>query len=128
MSALRRAKKHLPASSGVKFWIDEQLPPATCLWLAESHAVEAATLEMLGLLSSPDDAIFTLLRQPGNVIVTKDDDFIDLVGRLGPPPQVLWVTCGNVTNRALRELFAAAFPVALELLRSGEPIVEVRRK
>jgi len=52
-------------------------------------------------------------------------DFVDLVTRLGPPPQVPWVTCGNVTNRRLREHFLATFPNARKLLEAGDPIVEI---
>lgn len=59
------------------------------------------------------------------VIMTKDSDFIDLVCRLGTPPQILWLTCGNVTNRNLRQLLIATLPDALEQLRQGEMIVEI---
>ena len=38
----------------------------------------------------------------GNVIVlTKDSDFVQLLERRGPPPQVVWLTCGNTSNLAL---------------------------
>ncbi len=59
------------------------------------------------------------------VIMTKDSDFIDLVCRLGTPPQILWLTCGNVTNRNLRKLLTATLPNALELLLQGDAIVEI---
>ncbi len=42
--------------------------------------------------------------------MTKDSDFVDLVCRLGTPPQIIWLTCGNVTNRNLRRIMAIAFP------------------
>jgi predicted nuclease of predicted toxin-antitoxin system len=58
--------------------------------------------------------------------MTKDEDFIDIAARLGPPPQVLWMTCGNVTNRVLKPLLERALPEALRLLEAGEPIVEIR--
>jgi predicted nuclease of predicted toxin-antitoxin system len=61
------------------------------------------------------------------VIVSKDEDFTDIVVRLGPPPQVLWVTCGKVTNRALRTVLGESLQSALELLQNGEPIVEIGR-
>ncbi len=53
--------------------------------------------------------------------MTKDIDFVDRLQRLGPPPQVIWITTGNVSNRALRELISAAWPRAVDLLRAGEP-------
>ena len=40
-------------------------------------------------------------------------------------PQILWLTCGNVTNRNLRRLLTATLPDALEILLQGEAIVEI---
>ncbi|MEH2436534.1 MAG: DUF5615 family PIN-like protein [Nostoc sp.] len=57
--------------------------------------------------------------------MTKDSDFVDLACRLGIPPQILWLTCGNVTNRNLQRLLAIALPDAIEQLRQGEAIVEI---
>ncbi|WP_225885237.1 DUF5615 family PIN-like protein [Leptolyngbya sp. KIOST-1] len=59
------------------------------------------------------------------VVLTKDSDFIDLVCRLGTSPQILWLTCGNVTNRNLRQLLMITLPDALEQLRQGAMIVEI---
>jgi predicted nuclease of predicted toxin-antitoxin system len=57
--------------------------------------------------------------------MTKDSDFIDLVCRLGTPPQIIWLTCGNVTNRNLQQLLTAIVPDAFDRLGQGEPIVEI---
>jgi predicted nuclease of predicted toxin-antitoxin system len=50
---------------------------------------------------------------------------LKLVARLGSPPQLLWITCGNVVNRRLQSLFVQVFPKALVLLAAGESIVEL---
>lgn len=112
----------------MKFWIDAQLPPLMADWLTSDFGVEASTLHALGLRHAADSAIFAALRQPRAVIVSKDEDFVDLVTRLGTPPQLLWVTCGNVTNRALRNLMKLALPAAVRMLEAGEPIVELAEK
>lgn len=39
--------------------------------------------------------------------------------------QLLWVTCGNVTNRRLQDVFKKIFPDALALLAAGQAIVEI---
>lgn len=57
--------------------------------------------------------------------MTKDSDFVDLVDRLGSPPQIIWLTCGNTSNARLREILSSVLPKALELLRSGEKLVEI---
>ncbi|MBJ7259915.1 MAG: hypothetical protein JHD33_10295, partial [Chthoniobacterales bacterium] len=59
------------------------------------------------------------------VILTKAADFAELVERLGPPPQIVWLTCGNTSEAALRVLLAKAMPRALELLAAGESLVEI---
>ena len=38
---------------------------------------------------------------------------------------MLWVTCGNLTNRRLREVFGSLFIDAIALLEAGEQIVEL---
>ncbi len=57
--------------------------------------------------------------------MTKDQDFVGLVERHGPPPQILWVTAGNTSNTRLKELFANTLVQALQLIRQGEPLVEI---
>jgi predicted nuclease of predicted toxin-antitoxin system len=58
-------------------------------------------------------------------MMTKDRDFVDLLDHHGPPPQIIWITLGNTTNRALREVFTRVLPEVIEMLKAGEPLVEV---
>ncbi|HEY9798488.1 MAG TPA: DUF5615 family PIN-like protein [Leptolyngbyaceae cyanobacterium] len=48
-----------------------------------------------------------------------------LVEPYGSPPQVIWLTCGNTSNARLKEILTATLPDALELLRSGQRLVEI---
>ena len=57
--------------------------------------------------------------------VSKDADFAELVRVHGPPPQILWVTCGNTTNRALRQFLSETLSEALGMLEVGEPLVRL---
>ncbi|MDI9640253.1 DUF5615 family PIN-like protein [Geitlerinema splendidum] len=109
----------------MKIWVDAQLPPTLASWLRETFGLEASALRDLGLRDAQDIEIFAAARSENVVIITKDSDFIDLVCRLGSPPQILWLTCGNVTNRNLRQLLMATLPNALEQLQQGEMIVEI---
>jgi hypothetical protein len=61
----------------------------------------------------------------GVIFITKDSDFIDLVDRLGTPPQIIWLTCGNTSNARLREILSANLLEALKILSSGEALVEI---
>ena len=109
----------------MKIWVDAQLPPTLADWLTNNFGLEADALRDLALRDAQDIEIFEAARAKNAVIMTKDSDFIDLVCRLGTPPQILWLTCGNVTNRNLRQLLTATLPDALERLRQGEMIVEI---
>jgi predicted nuclease of predicted toxin-antitoxin system len=61
----------------------------------------------------------------GAALMTKDGDFVDLLTRHGPPPQIIWLTCGNTTDAALRAVLATAWPRVAELLAAGEPLIEI---
>lgn len=85
------------------------------------------TLQELGLRDAQDLEIFNMARANGlgTVIITKERDFVDLVVWLGRPPQILWLTCGNITNRDLQRIFTLAFTDALARLNNGEMVVEI---
>ncbi|MBE9210712.1 DUF5615 family PIN-like protein [Nostoc sp. LEGE 06077] len=109
----------------MKLWIDSQLPPTLASWVISSFGIEALSLRDIGLRDAKDIEIFEAARIANVIIMTKDSDFVDLVCRLGIPPQILWLTCGNVTNRNLRQLLTIILPDALQQLRQGEMIVEI---
>jgi len=106
-------------------WIDAQLAPTLAGWLRETFGVAAVAARDLQLRDAEDAVIFQAARRAGAVVLTKDADFVTLVGRHGPPPQIVWLTCGNTSNRALRELLASAWPRVVALLEAGEPLVEI---
>ncbi|TRT81315.1 MAG: hypothetical protein EWV64_01780 [Microcystis flos-aquae Ma_QC_C_20070823_S18] len=73
----------------------------------------------------PDTEIFQVAKAQRAILMTKDSDFVDLVERLGSPPQIIWLTCGNTSNARLREILSETLPRALELLAAGETLVEI---
>jgi predicted nuclease of predicted toxin-antitoxin system len=107
-------------------WIDAQLSPALAGWLANRFGVEAEHVKDLGLVESSDPQIFAAARAKNAAVLTKDRDFVDLVKRHGPPPQIVWVTSGNTSNREMIRMLAATFHRALELLNAGETVVEIK--
>lgn len=62
------------------------------------------------------------------VLVTKDADFIDLLHHRGPPPIIVWLRTGNVTNRDLRRIISGAWARTTELILAGETLVEIIRE
>jgi predicted nuclease of predicted toxin-antitoxin system len=84
-------------------WLDAQLSPAIAGWMQAAFGIEVHAIRDLGLRDATDSVIFQAARQAGAVVVTKDADFAELVWRLGKPPQVVWLTCGNTSNERLKE-------------------------
>lgn len=110
------------------FGVDAQLPPNLADWLSWTFKVEAYALRDLGLRDANDLEIFERAQQEGIVLISKDSDFVELLLRQQPPPQLLWVTCGNTTNQRLQALFNEVFPQARKLLAEGHAVVELADK
>lgn len=72
-----------------------------------------------------DEEAFELGRAANTVVLTKDFDFAKIVQRRGSPPAVLWLRCGNCSTDVLRTLLEETINPALELIRTGEPLVEI---
>jgi predicted nuclease of predicted toxin-antitoxin system len=109
----------------VTIWLDAHLSPAISSWLTATFGVAAVPVRDLGLRDALDSPIFTAARTAGAVVMTKDADFADLVNRLGSPPHVLWLRCGNTSNAILREMLSRELPTALARIADGESIVEL---
>lgn len=109
----------------MKLWVDAQLSPAIARWLTETRAVDAVAVRDLGLRDAEDSRIFFEARENGAVVLSKDKDFVELVLRHGPPPAIIWITCGNTSNARLQEILSRAWPMIVRLLSSGEKLVEV---
>jgi predicted nuclease of predicted toxin-antitoxin system len=108
-------------------WIDAQLSPALAPWATETiPELSAFSLKWLDLRDATDLEVFMAAREQGAVVLTKDVDFVDLLVRHGPPPQVIWLTCGNTSNLFIKEMLLARMPVAIKLLARGEALVEIR--
>ncbi len=107
----------------MRFLVDAQLPPALARWIAaQGHVAEHVAIALAP--TEPDVAIVHYAIENGAVIITKDSDFLTLA----PPPPVLIVATGNITNQALLALFGDRFATAVEELANGQPVVEIDTK
>jgi predicted nuclease of predicted toxin-antitoxin system len=79
----------------------------------------------LGLARAADRAIFDAARARATLLITKDRDFAELVTRLGPPPAILLLSCGNTSTSYLRTMLGDQLGEALALVRGGAPLVEI---
>ena len=106
-------------------WIDAQLSPALVEWIEVRFAITVVPVRDLGLRDAKDIVIFRAARAADAIILTKDSDFPQLLSQHGPPPKVLWLTCGNTSNAALRAVLTRTLPEALALLEAGEALVQI---
>lgn len=87
--------------------------------------VVAIALRDLGLRNAKDREIFDRARLAGATVFTKDTDFVELLRRRGPPPNVLWLHSGNSSNARVRQLLVREWPRILRSLSAGEALVEL---
>jgi predicted nuclease of predicted toxin-antitoxin system len=107
-------------------WTDAHLSPAIAVWITANFDLTAFSLRDLGLRDAEDSEIFSAAKDQEVIVMTKDSDFIDLVNRFGAPPQIILLTCGNTSNARLKEILGSTLIEALEFLRTGEILVEIR--
>ena len=110
----------------MQVWVDAQVSPAIAAWMRRTLGVDAVAVRDLGLREAEDPDIFQRAREAGVVVLTKDSDFVLLLDQHGPPPQVVWLRCGNTSNAALRAILTAAWPAVSAALAAGERLVELR--
>ena len=107
----------------MKFLVDAQLPPALCQWLwARGH--EAVHVIDIGLGGAGDNAIADRAVADQAMIISKDEDFLIL--RLPDRFGLVWLRCGNATNRALTVWLDARWDRVEALLAAGEGLIELR--
>jgi predicted nuclease of predicted toxin-antitoxin system len=106
-------------------WIDAHLSPEIAPWISKTFNISAFALRDLGLRDAEDPEIFEVGKAQQIIFMTKDSDFVDLVERLGSPPQIIWLTFGNTSNAQLKGILNTTLPRALEILATGESLVEI---
>jgi predicted nuclease of predicted toxin-antitoxin system len=108
----------------MKFLVDAQLPPALARWLSASGH-DASHVADLGMKTAKDHIIWNEVSEKSVVLITKDDDFIELA-RIKPGPKIIWVRIGNSTRKHLLEKFEKALPALEAALQQGDVLVELR--
>jgi predicted nuclease of predicted toxin-antitoxin system len=109
----------------VRFLIDTNLPAALADWIAGKGHVCDHVLR-IGMAQAKDVALWRRTEETGETIVSKDEDFADLVRRTATGPSVLWLRTGNGTTRDLLALLDPLWSRIEARLASGERLIEVR--
>ena len=127
MPEIRKPPSVTTRGRSVIIWLDAHLSPSISRWISETFTVECASARELGLRDALDPPIFAAARAAGAIVMTKDADFASRVERLGPPPRVIWLRCGNTSNAALKDLLTRELPHCIARLADGAAIIELGR-
>jgi predicted nuclease of predicted toxin-antitoxin system len=109
----------------VTIWLDNHLSPALARWIASEFGEPCIQVRDIGLAHALDREIFTAARSAARALVTKDRDSAELVVRLGPPPGIILLSCGNTSTAHIRNTLRDQLAEALRLVGAGEPLVEI---
>ena len=109
-----------------EIWIDAQLSSTLAAWVNRTYDdIHAQSVRAVGLRDAEDEEIFQTAWDADVIVMSKDSDFLNLLDRYGPPPKVIWVTCGNTSNERIRTILERTLPSAVQMLEAGETIVEI---
>ena len=106
-------------------WLDAHISPKLASWIHDTFGIDVIHVRDLSLREAEDPDIFFKAREADAIVITKDRDFVELLGRLGPPPKIIWCTCGNTSNTRLRTILLQTLSDALDLLNQGDSLVEI---
>jgi len=81
----------------------------------------------LGLREANDAVIWSVAKNAGWIVVSKDEDFVELVLQTEHSPRVVWLRIGNCTNPTLFAWLEPLWSGVVRALEAGHRIVEVRR-
>jgi predicted nuclease of predicted toxin-antitoxin system len=87
----------------MKLLFDQNLPPKLIGFFAKTF-VGSKHLQELSLDSADDTIVWEYAKTEGFTIVTKDNDFNNLVAFFGFPPKVIWIRRGNCSSNDIKEL------------------------
>lgn len=88
----------------MKIIIDAQISPAIAAWINRFFEdIQAISARSVDLQFATDSQIYNYAKQNNYVVMSKDDDFLRQIERLGSPLALIWVTCGNTANERMRE-------------------------
>jgi predicted nuclease of predicted toxin-antitoxin system len=106
------------------FLIDAQLPRSLCGWI-EALGDSAVHVSAIAAPDASDDLIWTIAKEHGLTIVSKDEDFPRRVLASDTGPAVVWVRLGNQPNLALRAALEPIWPQIYAQLDAGERLLEI---
>ena len=106
-------------------WLDAQISPFLTNWIEKEINIQTKAVRELGLRDATNNYIFEQARIVNAIAKTKDIDFKILQDNFGAPPKIIWLTCGNTSNKKMKEILSANLIKSLKILESSDVIVEI---
>ena len=104
--------------------VDQQLPPVLAAWFRD-QGVDAFHVRDLELSGAADDVIWADAARDEAVVVSRDEDFVNLLRDRGGA-RLVWIRVGNCTNPALLAMIEASWPAIRQRLSDGDRLIELR--
>lgn len=111
----------------MKFLIDAQLPKSLTAFFRQRGFDAIHTLELPDKNETDDHDINGLSIADERVVISKDSDFYGSYSAKKEPYKLLYLTTGNISNRALLKLFETNLLLIVHSLQNGD-VVELNRK
>lgn len=108
----------------MRFLVDDQLPPSLAGWLRD-RGYDAEHVFQRGLHLLDDRGLWDLALENGQIVVSKDEDFLYLADRPDDAGRFRWVRLGNCRNDALLAAFSTSFDAILGAFESGQSVVKL---
>jgi len=109
----------------VRFLVDAQLPPALALRLDE-HGHIAEHITDIATADTPDRELWRYALEHQAVIVTKDEDFANMIATGVDAPSVVWIRVGNTRRVSLLAWFEPLIDQIVTMVEAGDRLIELR--
>jgi len=87
---------------------------------------ECSHVDLIGLnMPAQDIDIWKYAKENGFIIITKDDNFLNLMDLKGFPPKVVLLKTGNSSSKALMELLIKIKPMIDDLDKNEYGLLEI---
>lgn len=109
----------------MRFLVDAQLPPALAR-LLEEHDHEAEHVTDIGPHDTKDRDLWRYAIDNDAVVITKDEDFPNMIVLGREAPVIVWVRIGNTRKAALLAWFAPLIDQIVTAVEAGNKLIELR--
>jgi len=87
---------------------------------------KCAHVDLIGLnVPSNDIDIWKYAQENEYIIITKDNDFLNLLEIEGYPPKIVLIKTGNNSSKALFELIVTIKPMIEDLIKNEYGVLEI---